>query len=460
MENKQDLTTGSVRKKLVLFFLPILMGLLFQQLYNAADAFIVGRYVGDSALAAVGGSVASITNLIIGFFTGLNTGATVLIAQKYGARDDQALSRVLHTAIVFCCLTGIVITLVVLALAPAVLRLLNTPEDILEDSVTYLRIYCGGAIFLLLYNLFQGTLQAIGDSRRPLIYLVISCFVNIALDLLTVAVLKMGVAGAAWASVTSMALCTVMAGSHLIRSKGPQTVRFSKLCLDRSVLANILKIGLPSGVQGALYAISNVIVMTAVNGFGTGIVTAWTATGKVDGFYWAASNAFGVALCSFVGQCYGAGKLDRMREAIKVWLRISMIATLGIVAVILLFCRRAYGLFLSDPRTIDDAVAICTYFVPFYPAWTVVEIMSGSFRGVGDAFRPMLIVMLGTCVFRILWVLAIFPMWHTVPGLSLVYAASWIVTAAAMIVYYRKGIWLKNGKQTVGESGDSVTSNL
>lgn len=441
-DKRNDLTQGNVTRKLLGFFFPIWVGLLFQQLYNTADAFIVGKYVGDSALAAVGGSVSSIINLVIGFFTGLNSGATVLISQKFGARDYPALRRVLNTAVVFSIGVGIAITLIGDITAPAFLRFLKNPEDIMEDSALYLRIYLTGAVLLLLYNLFQGTMQATGDSRRPLIYLVCSCGINIVLDLIFVAVFKWGVAGAAWASVISMTVCTVMAGIHLIRTKEHCRLILRELRLDRTDLKNIMRIGLPAGIQGSMYSVSNMIIQSTVNSFGTGLVTAWTATGKLDGFYWSTSSAVGTSLCAFVGQCYGAGKIDRMKEAIRTCIRLFTVATAVMSAGLLAVARPAYNLFLTDPQIIDDAIRIMWWFVPCYFIWSFVEALSATFRGVGDTLKPMLIVMLGTCLFRILWMIFIVPLKHSIDTVSIVYGISWVITATVMIVYYKRGEWL------------------
>ncbi len=448
LTDKNDLTTGVVWKKLMGFFFPVLLGLLFQQLYNTADAFIVGRFEGDNALAAVGGSASTLTNLIIGFFTGLNGGATVLIAQYYGARDDENVSRVLHTSIVFCTIAGIVIALLGILIAPSALRLLNNPEDIMEDSVLYLRIYFTGAPLLLLYNLFQGTLQGVGDSKRPLIYLIVSCLFNIAADLLFVAVFRMGVAGAAIASVLSMLLCAVMAVVFLMRVDGPHRIVPTKLSVRWDVLRKILRIGLPSGLQGSMYSISNTIILSAINSFGTATVSAWTATGKLDGFYWVTSNAFGIAICSFVGQCWGAGKYERMKRGIRVCLRIALCSTVCLSALLLLSARAVYSAFLSSPDTIDMAIQIMWYIVPFYFVWSFVEVFSGSFRGTGDTLRPMIIVMLGTCLLRVLWIFFVLPHWKTLLGISIVYGISWLVTAVVFIIYYLKGYWLRGCPDT------------
>lgn len=453
-ERRNDLTQGSVTKKLLTFFFPIWVGLLFQQLYNTADAFIVGKYVGDDALAAVGGSASSVINLVIGFFTGLNSGATVLISQKYGARDYSALRRVLNTAILFSLFVGFIITAFGHVAAPAFLRFLKNPEDIMEDSVNYLRIYMTGATFLLLYNLFQGTMQATGDSKRPLMYLVISCGTNIVLDLVFVAVFGWGIAGAGWASVISMGLCTALAGIHLMRTKEHCRITLKGMALNVSDLKSIMRIGLPAGLQGSMYSISNMIIQSTVNSFGTGVVTAWTATGKLDGFYWSTSNAVGTALCAFVGQCYGAGKIDRMKQAIRTCIRIFCVFTIVMSAGLLAIARPAYSLFLNDPQVIDDAIRIMWWFVPFYFIWSFVEALSATFRGVGDTLKPMIIVMLGTCLFRVLWMIFVVPANHTIDVVSVVYGISWIITATVMVIYYRRGKWLKLRPKTAEETAE------
>lgn len=438
MADRHDLTSGSVTGKLMRFFFPVLAGLLFQQLYNTADAFIVGRYVGDEALAAVGGSASVITGAIIGFFTGLNSGATVLIAQNYGARDEDGLQKVLHTSLLFCLAVGVAITVIGYFATPAMLGLLKNPEDIMAGSTLYLRIYFAGAAALLLNSLFQGAMQGTGDSVRPLIYLAVSCTANILLDLLFVAVFGMGIAGAAWASVISMFLAAGLSGTSLLVSKGACRIVLKKLRWDAGALKGILRIGLPGGMQGAMYSVSNLIIQSAVNTLGTAVVTSWTATGKLDGFYWSTVSAFGVALCAFVGQCWGAGKMDRMRQGIRSCLMISLVTTVCMSCVLLSVARPAYGLFLSDPGIIDGAIEIMWYFVPFYVFWTFVEILSAAFRGTGDTFKPMIIVTVGTCLFRVVWMFTVARIWHTVLSVSIVYAISWGITGAVMALYYKK----------------------
>ena len=432
-----DLTTGVVWKKLLRFFFPILLGLLFQQLYNIADAFIIGYFEDDNALAAVGGSVSVITNLIIGFFTGLMSGATVMISQAYGSGNRELLSRTLHTSAFFALITGLCIAVLGYFIAEPALRLVKNHAALMHDSVLYLRIYLSGSAPLLLYNLFQGTLQGVGDSRRPLKYLISSCLTNIVLDVLFVGAFGWGVAGVGAASVLSMCLCTFLAARHLMTTDGHQRLFIKKLALHRDVLKRILKIGLPSGAQSSMYSLSNIIIQAAVNGFNdTGLVTAWTATGKLDGFYWVTTSAFGVAICAFAGQCFGAGKIDRVKQSMRSCMKISLSVTVLLSAILLSVGRPVYRTFIENETTIDNALEIMWCFVPFYFVWSYIEVLTGTLRGTGDTFIPMIIVMIGTCLFRVAWMLLVVPRWHTIPGISLVYAVSWAITGIAFTVYY------------------------
>ncbi len=440
--NHNDLTEGSIIGKLLRFFFPILFGMLFQQLYNTVDAVIVGQCVGPAALAAVGGSPAVIINLVIGFFTGLASGATVIISQHFGSHDSEQLRRAEHTILCFCLLAGVLLSALGWWSSPWSLRLVRTPADILPDSVTYLRISYMGAAPLLLFNVGSGILRAVGDSRWPLLFLGLCCVLNIGLDLLFVAAFQMGVAGVAWATVLSLTVSAACILLHLARSGGVERLELSQLRISPSSLRRILYIGVPAGVQGAMYSISNIVIQSAINSLGTTVVAAWTAAGKLDGIYWVTSSAFGVAICTFVGQCFGAGKIERMKKGVHSWLLIA----LGCAALFstLLLTLGPYGmrLFTDDAVVNRQAVTLMRYFVPYYAVWAFIEVISSTLRGAGDSVRPMLISLLGVCVLRILWIALVVPHWHSVLGISLSYPVTWFVTAIAFVVYYLRGGWL------------------
>ena len=441
--DRHDLTQGSIIGKLTRFFFPILLGMLFQQLYNTVDAVIVGQCVGPNALAAVGGSPAAIINLVIGFFTGLATGATVIVSQYFGAKEEQAMSRSMHTILAFCILIGCGLSVLGYYSTPWSLRLVKTPDDILAESGIYLRIYYCGAIPLLLFNVSSGILRAVGDSRTPLMFLGICCVVNIALDLLFVAAFSMGVAGVGLATVISMLISALLILRHMARPDSPCRFDWHALRLHSASLRRILRIGVPAGVQGSMYAISNLIIQASINGLGTIVVAAWTTTSKFDGLFWVTSNSMGAAICTFVGQCFGAGKYERMKQGIRSWL----FAALGVSAVLsaLLLWLAPYGfrLFTKDSAVISQAIEMVWYFAPFYVIWAFIEILSNSLRGAGDSFVPMLIILFGVCVFRVIWIFLVVPYWHTVLGISVCYPLSWIIAAVAFLCYFFRSDWLK-----------------
>lgn len=449
-----DLTQGNIVKSLFRFFLPILFGMLFQQLYNTVDAIVVGRVVGHEALAAVGGSPAVIINLVIGIFTGLASGATVIISQYFGSRDDVRLKKAVHTILLFCLIAGLGLTVLGWISSPWSLRAVKTPEDILALSDRYLRLYYLGSVPLLLFNVASGILRAVGDSRWPLVYLCVCCMLNIALDLLFVATLQMGVAGVAWATVLSQTVGALLILIHLARAKGPERLELRELRLDRTSMRRILYIGIPAAIQGTMYALSNIIIQAAVNEFGTTVVAAWTAIGKFDGVYWVTSNSFGAAICTFVGQCFGAGKYERMKKGARQWLLVTLGTSVVLSTLLLGLGRWGLLLFTKEQPVIEEALKMLWYFVPFYAVWAFIEILSNTLRGAGDAVAPTIICLIGVCLLRVLWIWLVVPYWNTVLGVSLSYPITWFVTAVVFVIYYAKSNWLQRcmGRQKEGET--------
>lgn len=448
-----DLTQGSILKSLLRFFFPILFGMLFQQLYNTVDAVVVGRVVGAEALAAVGGSPAVIINLVIGIFTGMASGATVIISQYYGARDDERLGRAVHTILAFCLIAGVALTLLGRLSALWSLRAVKTPEDILGLSCDYLRIYYLGAVPLLLFNVASGILRAVGDSRRPLYYLGVCCGMNIALDLLFVAALRWGVNGVAWATVISQLTGAVLILVRLARSEGPERMELRRLRIDAPSLKRILYIGIPAAIQGAMYSISNILIQAAINDFGTVVVAAWTAISKFDGVFWVTSNSFGAAICTFVGQNFGAGKYDRMREGVRKWLLTTLGTAIVLSALLIGLSRWGLRLFTTDAAVIEEATRLMWYFIPYYAIWSFIEIISNTLRGAGDAIAPTVISLIGVCLLRILWIAFVVPRWHTVMGISVSYPVTWFITALTFVIYYYKSNWLARCAGPVRQGG-------
>ena len=443
IQEKCDLTQGVIWKKLLRFFLPIVIGTLFQQLYTTVDAIVVGRFIGVKALAAVGGSASVILNLLVGFFIGLSVGATVMIAQYFGVDDHKNIFKAVHTSIAFCILAGAGLTVVGVLITPWALRAVHNPAAVMSLSIIYLRTFFYATVPMMVFNVGSGILRAVGDSRRPLYYLAFCCLMNIGLELVFVAVLKMGVAGAAWATVISQTVSAVLILVRLCRTQDDYKLTLRKIRLYPDSLKNILRIGIPTGVESVMYSVSNLIVQAGVNRFGTTVLAAYNASSKVDSLYWAIIQAFGVAITAFVGQNFGAGKYDRMRRSVRVAMKIAMGVTVTLSLIILLFGKYCLMLFTDDPGVIRYGVQIFSYFTPFYFIWTFIEILSNTFRGAGDAVLPMLISMVGICGVRILWVELVAPHIGTLRGLCMCYALSWLVTAVAFIVYYRRSHWLQ-----------------
>lgn len=441
MTKNHDLTTGSIAKKLVLFFIPIAIGTLFQQLYNTADAIVVGKFVGTEALAAVGGSAAQIIALTIGFFVALTAGSSAVIAQLSGARQDAAVSKAVHSAFTFSIAAGILLILIGIPLTPTLLRWMKTPADTMRDSILYLRVYFCGSVFMLLFNMGSSILQAVGDSKHPLYYLIACCFCNIVLDLVFVVGFRMGIAGAACATVLSQMVSSILILHRFCKIKTSYQLFLSKMRIDRSLMGQMLQIGIPAGLQASMYNISNLIIQIGINSLMTVAVAAWSMSSKVDGIYSSISTALGVAVMGFVGQNYGAGKTDRVKKTLLVSMKIFLPVTLLLGVVVLLFSRYCLHIFIDDPAVIQCTWEIMLYFAPFYILWTTIEIISGSLRGIGDALKPLIITVVGICVFRLLWVWCVFPFYHTIGGLSLCYPISWCMTAIALCTYYKKQGW-------------------
>ena len=434
--SKNQITEGVIWKQLLFFFFPILLGTLFQQLYNTADTVVVGRFVGTKALAAVGGSTGQIVNLVVNFFVGLASGATVIIARYYGARDRIKLNNALHTAIALSIVGGIVTAVAGILLTPFLLQMMNTPADVIEGSTTYLRIYFAGIIFVFVYNIGSGILRAVGDSKRPLYFLIVCCFLNIFLDILFVVYLKLGVKGAAFATVISQAVSALLVILSLTKSVDIYRLRPNKIRFYKSLLIAIVTIGLPAGLQSVMYGISNIIIQTSLNSLGTETVAAHTAFAKIDAIYWMISGAFSVSIITFIGQNYGTRKFDRMKKSIKVCLFMDLIASLLLTTVMMVAGPYLLRLFTSDQEVIEIGMQIIHIIAPSYALFIFIEILSSSLRGMGNVVIPMLMTCGGVCVLRILWIFLFVRTHLSVTTILMSYPISWGFTAVLFIIYF------------------------
>lgn len=446
-DNQNKITEGVIWQQLLLFFFPILFGTFFQQLYNTADAIIVGRFVGKEALAAVGGTTGTLINLLVGFFVGLSSGATVIISQFFGAGQGDRVSSAVHTSIAFSFVSGLILMVVGIFGAPLALEAMGTPPAIMDYALLYIRIYFLGIIPNLLYNMGAGILRAIGDSKRPLYFLIVSCFVNIILDFVLVVGLKMNVMGAAFATIFSQLASALLVMATLLKTEDCYKLIFKKLHLDMEMIARIIQIGLPAGLQSVMYSLSNIVIQSSVNSLGTDTIAAWTAYGKIDSVYWMISSALGISITTFVGQNYGAGKHDRVYKGIRVCLLISFLMTIGLSIMLYFGGHYVYLLFTTDQAVMEKGIEILHFLVPTFITYIFIEMYSGALRGTGDCWIPMIITALGVCGLRILWVIVAVPFYPDIKTVIFSYPLTWIITSVSFIIYFRYFSRLKKAKK-------------
>ena len=431
-----QITEGSITKALMFFFFPILFGTFFQQLYNTADAIIVGQFVGKEALAAVGGTTGTLINLLVGFFTGLSSGASVVIAQYYGGKKNKELSDSVHTAIALAITGGMLLMVLGLIFAPSVMKAMGTPKEILDYSLTYIRIYFLGMIPNLIYNMGSSILRATGDSKRPLYYLILSTFTNIVLDLIFVTVFDWAIFGVALATVLSQVLSAFLVLRQLLTTTDTYRLHVKKIQFDSYVLRRIFYLGLPAGLQSSMYAISNVIIQSFVNDYGTDMIAAWTAYSKIDAIFWMMIGALGISIATFVGQNYGAYRMDRIRQCV----RISLILAFGITLVLTTFLYFAspllFRLFNDDPDVIQKGIVILRFLAPTFITYVTIEVLASTLRGSGVSIVPMILVCFGICGLRILWIYAATPIWPGIKTVLTSYPLTWSVTTILFVIYY------------------------
>ena len=391
-----QITEGVIWKQLLFFFFPILFGTLFQQIYNTADTVVVGRFVGKEALAAVGGSSSMIVNLIVGFFVGLCSGVAVVISQFYGAKDHKNLKKALHTSMIFCLAASIIVGTAGFILAEPILHLMKTPAEVIPDSVLYLHIYFAGTFFNLVYNMVSSILRAVGDSKRPLYVLIITCLLNILLDVVFVVIFHM----------------------------------------DLRSLGAVLRIGLPAGLESVMYNIANLTIQIFVNELGTDTVAAWGTLGKIDAVFWMVCNAFAISITTFVGQNYGAGKYHRMRKSVRVCMAMAYITAFIVSGAIVLFAGSIYRLFTTDQTVVKIGVHMIRFLIPSYALYVVIGILSGALRGAGRVLIPMILTCGGVCMIRIIWLFAFVKSHPGINSIMLSYPVSWVITAVLFVIYY------------------------
>lgn len=438
---RQQITEGVIWKQLLIFFFPILMGTFFQQMYNTVDTIIVGRLVGTEALAAVG-ATGPLVSMVNGFFIGVSSGATVVLSQAYGAEDRKGVSDSIHTGVALSLLLGVMLTAIGICLGGRVMGWMGTPENCMADATTYLRIYFAGSIGTVVYNMGAGILRAMGDSKRPMLFLMVTCILNVVLDLLFVAVLHMGVAGAALATVLSQMISAVLPIVVLLRQKEDR-LELRKLRIERSLLGRILRIGIPAGLQFVTFDFSNVLIQSGINSFGDITMAAWTSYGKTDALVWMISGAFGVSITTFVGQNFGAQKYSRIRQGAWTCLALSIAMVCALNVTLLLFRSQILGIYTDNPEVIAVGSMVMLSIMPYEFLFMPIEVFAGTMRGVGNSLMPTLITGSCVCLFRVVWLMTAVRHWHSLKTLTLSYPLSWALAAAVFLVVYFKGNWLR-----------------
>lgn len=441
--NSTSLTQGPIWKGMLLFALPVLLGNIFQQLYNAFDSWCVGYFISDDAMAAVSSS-GSLIFMMVSFFNGLAMGAGVVIARLFGAKQYESMRKAIHTAIAFGLVTGSLLTVLGVAFTPTILGWMGTPEDVLPLSISYFRYYFCGAIFTVMYNIFVGILHAVGDSRHPLYYLIFSTGVNIVLDLFFVAVLHMGVGSAAVATTISQGVSALLCFVHLIRSKEPYRVWLKQIRFDKESLFQIVRFGLPSGVQNSVIAFANVVVQTNINSFGKAAMAGCGSYSKLEGFAFLPVTCFTQALSTFVGQNLGAKQHARVKKGVGFGIACScsLAALIGVLSYV--FAPELIGMFCDSQDAIHFGIRHMRSICLFYFLMAFSHCIAGILRGAGKATVPMLTMLICWCLFRVTYITVTLRFIQDLRVVSLAYPITWALSSIVFLIYFLKADWIHN----------------
>lgn len=441
-QEKGLMTEGVIYKQILLFAFPLILGNLFQQLYNMVDSVVVGNFIGGTALAAVGAGFV-IINLLIGVFMGLTTGAGVVIAQCFGAGRREELRQTVHTAAAFTLLFGVALSVLGVLLSDSVLRWIQTPAEVFDQASLYLRIFFSGIIFLAVYNMGAAILRAVGDSKTPLHYLGVACGINIALDILFVAILGMGVEGVALATVIAQAVSAVLVVRKLIRAAGDYQLILSEIRLHWPRLRRILYVGIPTGLQQMIVSLSNVIIQSYINSFGADAMAGWSAYSKLDGILLLPFLSFGMAMITFTGQNMGARRLDRIRSGVKVTAAMSCSFAVVSSGLMYLWGGGVLKIFCDEPEVLRYGIYMMKGMIPFYFLLALVQLFSGTINGSGNSLISMMIMVSNMCVLRVLALRVLSARIETVDFIFYAYILSWFTCALCLGAYYFSGHWKK-----------------
>lgn len=432
-----DMTQGSIIRHILLFALPLLLGNIFQQMYNMVDTWVVGNYVSNTAFSAVG-TVGPIINMLIGFFMGLSSGAGVVISQYYGAKQEEKVQQTVHTAMVMTLILGVVFTALGIAMTPTMLKLIKIPADVAPEATTYLTVYFSGVMGLMVYNIGAGILRAVGDSKRPFYFLVVCAVMNTALDLLFVLVLKMGVKGVALATAISQCTSAVLVLLTLARTDSCIRLRWSALRIHWDMLKKIFFVGIPAALQMAVTAFSNVFVQSYINHFGTNVMSGWTAYAKVDQLLFLPMQSISLASTTFVGQNLGSNQPERARKGVSRALLLGIASTLLMMIPVLSFPEAIVAFFNDEQEVVRYGAMLLRWLSPFYVLCCFNQIYSGALRGAGNSRAPM-VIMLGSFVaFRQVYLFAMSRICNEIIPIAMSYPAGWLLCSLATAIYYHR----------------------
>lgn len=440
--HQRSMTTGSIWKQMILFSIPLLIGNLFQQLYNTVDSVVVGNYVGSDALAAVGAS-APLSNLIIGLFMGVSAGAGILVSRYFGGKKDEDLKKTVHTFYLFSLIVGVLLTFVGYYFSPLMLSLLGTPESVMKESVVYLQIYFKGILGLVIYNTGSGILRAVGDSRRPLIYLIISSIINVVLDLVFVLNFHMGIEGVAYATLIAQGTSAILVSIHLFSVKNVYGLTLKDVKIDQTKLKEIMRLGIPTGIQQTVVSFSNVMVQGYVNAFGGYAVAGFTAANKFNSILSLPTDTFALTITTFTGQNLGANRKDRVEEGLSFVMKFTFVLLIIMGIPTFIAAPQLISLFSSDPEVIAYGVSMLQIMVPFYPILAITMLLSGALRGSGLTMTPMIIMVFSYTVARQIFLWIMMRISHQVEWVYWSYSVTWTLSTILTYWYHKKSNWLK-----------------
>ena len=442
-----DMTSGNIVRHIFSFALPLLVGNIFQQLYNTVDTWVVGNFVSNEAFSAVG-TVGPIINMLIGFFMGLSAGAGVVISQYYGAKREEDVSRAVHTSVVMTLIIGVIFTFVGIGMTPIMLRLMKTPPEVLPESSAYLTIYFSGLMGLMLYNIGSGILRAVGDSQRPFYFLVVCAILNTVLDLLFVLVFHMGVEGVALATILSQGVSAILVMITLLRTGGCIRLSVKKLRLHFDMLSKIVRVGIPAALQMAVTAFSNIFVQSYINYFGADCMSGWTAYAKVDQLLFLPMQSISLASTTFVGQNLGRNQPERARQGVTVALKMALCATVIMMIPLLIFAAPIVSFFNDKPQVIEYGAMLLRWMSPFYVLCCFNQIYSGALRGAGNTKAPTIIMLSSFVLFRQIYLYVMSGICNEIIPIAMSYPAGWLLCSSLTTLYYHK---VKLGKTRLVE---------